>query len=231
MSQIKKNLEQIKDRINGAARRVGRDPDEVRLVAVSKKNPADLINEAFACGQTIFGENYLQEASGKIEQLPPEISWHFIGHLQSNKAAMAAGMFDMVETVDRLKVALALERSMAKGNKGELSVLIQVNIGCEPQKSGVMPEDTADFLLGLQDLKHVRVQGLMVMPPFNSDPETTRHYFRQTRELALSLRDQGLLATEGKIELSMGMSGDYEVAIEEGATLVRVGTALFGRRF
>jgi hypothetical protein len=230
MSQIKENLERIRDKINRAARRVGRDPDEVQLVAVSKKTPVDLINEAFACGQTIFGENYLQEASAKIEQLDPGINWHFIGHLQSNKAAMAANMFDVVETVDRLKVARALDRSLTEGGKKVLPVLIQVNIGREPQKSGVMPEDTAGLLLDLQVLKSIKVRGLMVMPPFSTDPEMVRPYFRQTRELALSLRDQGLLATEDNIELSMGMSGDYEAAIEEGATLVRVGTALFGAR-
>jgi len=230
MLQIKKNLELIRDRINKAARRAGRDPDEVRLVAVSKKKSAEQINEAFNCGQTIFGENYLQEASAKIEQLDPGISWHFIGHLQSNKAAMAANMFDVVETVDRLKVAPDLDRSQAELAKDVLPVLIQVNIGHEPQKSGVMPEDTAGLLRDMQVLKNIKVQGLMVMPPFSDDPEMVRPYFRQTRELALSLRDQGLLATEGEIELSMGMSGDYEVAIEEAATLVRVGTALFGQR-
>ncbi len=230
MLHIKKNFELIRDRITKAARRAGRDPDGVRLVAVSKKKSAEQINEAFTCGQTIFGENYLQEASAKIEQLDPRISWHFIGHLQSNKAAMAANMFDVVETVDRLKVARALDRSLAELAKEVLPVLIQVNIGLEPQKSGVMPEDTAGLLRDIQVLKNIKVQGLMVMPPFCPDPEMVRPYFRQTRELALSLRDQGLLATEGQIELSMGMSGDYEVAIEEGATLVRVGTALFGQR-
>ncbi len=230
MLQIKKNLELIRDRINKAANRSGRDPDEVRLVAVSKKKSADQINEAFSCGQRIFGENYLQEASAKIEQLDPQISWHFIGHLQSNKASMAANMFDVVETIDRLKIARALDRSLAELGKEVLPVLIQVNIGLEPQKSGVIPEDTAGLLRDIKVLKNIKVQGLMVMPPFSPDPEMVRRYFRQTRELAFSLRDQGLLATEGQIELSMGMSGDYEVAIEEGATLVRVGTALFGQR-
>ncbi|MEN8134224.1 MAG: YggS family pyridoxal phosphate-dependent enzyme [Thermodesulfobacteriota bacterium] len=230
MLQIKKNLELIRDRIDKAARRVGRDPDEVRLVAVSKRKSADQINEAFACGQTIFGENYLQEASAKIDQLDSGINWHFIGHLQSNKASMAANMFDVIQTVDRLKVARALDRSLAAGDRDVLPVLIQVNVGHEPQKSGVMPEDIGGLLREIRVLKNIKVRGLMVMPPFNSDPELVRPYFRQTRELALSLRDQGLLATEGEIELSMGMSGDYEVAIEEGATLVRVGTALFGSR-
>lgn len=228
MSQISKNLELIQDRINKAARRVGRDPDGVRLVAVSKRKSADLINEAFACGQTLFGENYLQEAALKIEQLDRGINWHFIGHLQSNKAGMAANMFDVVETVDRLKVARAIDRSLEEGRV--LPVLIQVNIGREPQKSGVMPEDTAGLLRDIQQLKNIKVQGLMVMPPLCTDPEMVRPYFQATRELALSLSDQGLLASDGKMELSMGMSGDYEVAIEEGATLVRVGTALFGAR-
>ena len=230
MSQISKNLELIRDRMNKAARRAGRDPEGVRLVAVSKRQPVDLIHEAFACGQTLFGENYLQESALKIEQLDRGISWHFIGHLQSNKAGAAANMFDMVETVDRLKVARVLDRSFEEGSKGVLPVLIQVNIGREPQKSGVMPEDIAGLLRDIKQLKNVKAQGLMVMPPLCADPEMVRPYFRAARGLALSLSDQGLLASDGNFELSMGMSGDYEVAIEEGATLVRVGTALFGAR-
>jgi hypothetical protein len=230
MVKIKNNLARIRDRIDRAARRSGRDSDAVRLVAVSKKNSPELINEAFACGQTIFGENYLQEAVAKIAQLDPAINWHFIGHLQSNKAGVAADLFDMVETVDRLKVAAALDRNLRAGGGKVLPVLLQVNIGREPRKSGVGPDEAAALLRAMRELQNIRVRGLMVMPPFGSDPEAVRPYFRQTRELAFALRDQGLFAAEGALELSMGMSGDYEIAIEEGATLVRVGTALFGER-
>lgn len=231
MSLIKKNLDRVLDIINESSGRAGRDPDEVRLVAVSKKCDVDLINEAFSCGQTIFGENYLQEAAAKVAKLDAAIKWHFIGHLQSNKAAMAAELFDLVETVDRLKVAQALDKSLAaRGNK-IMPILVQVNIGREPQKSGVMPDEAASLLMDLQPLTNIRVQGIMVMPPFFSDPELVRPYFRQARVLALSLQERGLIAPEGKLELSMGMSGDFGVAVEEGATLVRVGSAIFGERY
>ncbi|MDT8334294.1 MAG: YggS family pyridoxal phosphate-dependent enzyme [Desulfurivibrionaceae bacterium] len=231
MTRIKHNLQLIQARIEKAARRAGRPPEAVRLVAVSKKQPVELIREAFACGQTLFGENYPQEAAEKIARLDRAIAWHFIGHLQSNKAATAAALFDMVQTVDRLKIARALDRSLAESGGRIMPILIQVNIGREPQKAGIAPEDCAGLLKSILDLKHLRVRGLMIMPPFHDDPEETRPYFRQTRELASSLCGQGLLAADGGgVELSMGMSGDYETAIEEGATLVRIGSALFGER-
>jgi len=229
MSSIAANLEEIRNRIGQAALRAGRDPERVRLVAVSKKVQVERLREAYACGQRLFGENYLQEAATKIAELGPGYQWHFIGHLQSNKAGQAAGLFDLVETVDRLKVATALNRSR-EGSGLVLPVLLQVNIGREPQKSGVLPEGAAELLRQIWGLPNLAVRGLMVMPPFLEDAEAVRPYFRQTRELAASLADQGLLPPPGEAELSMGMSGDYEVAVEEGATLVRVGTALFGGR-
>jgi pyridoxal phosphate enzyme (YggS family) len=229
MSRIAANLQEIRNRIDRAARKVGRDPEQVRLVAVSKRVPVERLREAHVCGQRLFGENYLQEAEGKIAELGPGYEWHFIGHLQSNKAAQAAGLFDLFETVDRLKVATALNRAVAAAGR-VLPVLLQVNIGCEPQKSGVLPEEVPGLLKQLQELPNLTVRGLMVMPPFLEDPEAVRPFFRQTRELALKLADLGLLPPDGEAELSMGMSGDYEVAVEEGATLVRVGTALFGAR-
>lgn len=229
MSWIAANLAEIRHRIDQAARKVGRDPERVRLVAVSKKVPVEMLREARACGQRLFGENYLQEAEAKIAELGPGFEWHFIGHLQSNKAAQAAGLFDLVETVDRLKVAAALDRALA-GSGRVLPVLLQVNIGREPQKSGVLPEEAEVLLRKLQALPNLLVRGLMVMPPFLDDPEAVRPFFRSTRELAAKLADLGLLPPAGAVELSMGMSGDYQVAVEEGATLVRVGTALFGAR-
>jgi pyridoxal phosphate enzyme (YggS family) len=229
MSNIRANLEEIRNRIDGAARKVGRDPARIRLVAVSKKVPVEMLREARACGQRLFGENYLQEAAAKIAELGPGFEWHFIGHLQSNKGAQAAGLFDLVETVDRLKVATALDRARA-GSGRVLPVLLQVNIGRESQKSGVLPEEAEALLRQLQGLPNLLVRGLMVMPPFLDDPEAVRPFFRATRELAVKLADLGLLPPPGQTELSMGMSGDYQVAVEEGATLVRVGTALFGVR-
>lgn len=229
MSNIRANLEEIRNRIAQAARRAGRDPERVRLVAVSKKVPVEMLREARACGQRLFGENYLQEAEAKIVELGPGYEWHFIGHLQSNKAGQAADLFDLVETVDRLKVATALDRGLSGGGR-VLPVLLQVNIGREPQKSGVLPEEAEGLLRQLRELPNLLVRGLMVMPPFLEDAEAVRPFFRSTRELAAELADLGLLPPAGDVELSMGMSGDFEVAVEEGATLVRVGTALFGVR-
>jgi pyridoxal phosphate enzyme (YggS family) len=229
MSSIGANLEEIRNRIGQAALRAGRDPEMVRLVAVSKRVSTERLREAYACGQRLFGENYLQEAEAKIAELGPGYQWHFIGHLQSNKATQAAGLFGLVETVDRLKVAAALNRSLA-GSGRVLPVLLQVNIGREPQKSGVLPEEAAGLVKQFRELPNLAVRGLMVMPPFLEDPEAVRPFFRQTRELAARLADLGLLPPPGEAELSMGMSGDYQVAVEEGATLVRVGTALFGAR-
>jgi pyridoxal phosphate enzyme (YggS family) len=229
MSEIRENLEKIRKRIDQAAKRSGRDPDRVQLIAVSKKMPAEFIEEAISYGQKSFGENYLQEAVEKIKHFATDISWHFIGRLQSNKAAAVADSFTMVETVDRLKIARALDRYMKEQGR-VLPILIQVNIGSEPQKSGVLPEDTVGLLTEMQALSGLLIKGLMVMPPYSPDPEATRPYFRRTRELAENLQGKGLLASQEAVEISMGMSGDFEVAVEEGATLVRIGTALFGQR-
>ena len=229
MASIKENLEKIHERMASAARRVGRDPDSVKLVAVSKRKPVELIQEAIDAGQKLFGENFIQESQEKITTLPKDITWHFIGHLQSNKAKIAAELFDTVETIDRLKVAHALERHLVTINK-KLSIFIQVNIGREPQKSGVLPEDIEPLLNQINKFKCLTVKGLMTMPPYFSDQEQVRPYFKQMKQLAIDLQEKELLGKKGEVELSMGMSGDFEAAIEEGATLVRVGTALFGAR-
>jgi hypothetical protein len=229
MHHIRRNLEEIKNRIATAAARVGRDPDQVRLVAVSKKVHPDLIRAAYEHGQRLFGENYLQEAEEKIKLLGSGYEWHFIGHLQSNKCAQAAQLFGMIEAVDRLKIGVALNRSLADSGR-RLPILVQVNIGREPQKSGVMPEEAGHLLEQLAGLENLLVRGVMTMPPLCDDPEEVRPFFRRTRDLAMDLRDRGLLGGDGDPELSMGMSADYQVAVEEGATLIRVGTGLFGRR-
>lgn len=226
---IGENLEQIRARMTAAARRAGRDPEGVALVAVSKYVPVERIVEAVAAGQLLFGENYLQEAQEKIRQLPSSLRWHCIGHLQSNKAKLAVDLFHMVETVDRLKLARLLDQHAAEAGR-VLPVLVQVNVGREPQKAGVLPEDAAELLRELAALTHLEVRGLMTMPPFFDQPERARPCFRELRLLSENLAGKGLLGAHGPVELSMGMSGDFEVAIEEGATLVRVGTALFGAR-
>ena len=225
MSQIAQNLEEVRRRMVAAAQRAGRDPAAIRLVAVSKTMPVELIREAVAAGQRLFGENYLQEARGKIEALGEAASWHFIGHLQSNKAKAAVNLFELIHGVDRLKLAKALDTAAA--STGNLQkILIQVNLAGEASKSGASPEAAPELLQEISRLPHLRVVGLMTMPPFLA-PEAVRPYFQALRELRDRLQDLG---GNPLPELSMGMSGDYEVAIEAGATLVRVGTAIFGSR-
>ncbi len=229
MTNIRENLAEIRRRIAAAAQRVKRDPAEVSLVAVSKKKPLADIMAAHGAGQNIFGENYLQDAGEKIKQCREKLCWHFIGHVQSNKARQVAEFFDIVETVDRLKLAKALNKYAGRFQRS-LDVLVQVNIGRELQKSGVLPENAPELLDSINTLPNLRLKGIMVMPPYCVNPEESRPYFRKARELTTDLKDRGFFADLKVIELSMGMSGDFEVAIEEGATLVRVGTALFGAR-
>jgi len=226
MSQIAHNLEEVRHRLAAAARRAGRDPAEVKLVAVSKTKPVELIREALAAGQRLFGENYLQEARTKIEALGETATWHFIGHLQTNKAKGAVGLFELIHGVDRLKLARALDRAAAQMGKVQ-KILLQINLAGEESKSGAAPEEAPELLKAVASLPHLRVVGLMTMPPWLTDPEAVRPYFRRLREL----RDRLLQQDAGPLpELSMGMSGDFETAVEEGATLVRVGTAIFGER-
>ncbi len=226
MSGIARNLEAVRAAIAAAARRVGRDPGGVRLVAVSKTVDLERLREAVAAGQDLFGENYLQEAQAKIAALGPGLKWHLVGHLQTNKAKGAVEMFDLIHSVDRLKLAQALDAAAARLGKIQ-DVLIQVNQGGEDTKSGVAPAAAAALVQEVARLPHLRPLGLMSMPPWFPDPEEARPYFRALRELRDRLR--GLTGLP-LAELSMGMSGDFEVAVEEGATLVRVGTAIFGRR-
>jgi len=226
---ICENLKSIQTRILEAAERSKRDPKEIRLVAVSKRMPDKAIIEAHHCGQIIFGENYLQEAQEKINRLDPSLRWHFIGHLQSNKSRVAAELFQVIETVDRLKIGKALDKYAGRLGK-TLDVLIQVNVGREPQKAGILPEKAEELLRLLQPLPNLKVCGLMTMPPYGREPEASRPWFRELKELSLQFADMGLFTESTSVELSMGMSGDFEVAIEEGATLIRVGTAIFGPR-
>lgn len=231
MVDIKENIRLIRQRINNAAEKAGRDPASIRLVAVSKRHDVQAVLQALEAGQLIFGENYLQEAGEKIEKVGQVsgLKWHLIGHLQSNKARQAAYLFDMIETVDRLKLARALDRYAGEAYR-ILPILIQVNIGREEQKAGVSPEETEKFLVRLKEYPGLRVKGLMAMPPQRSDPEEVRPWFRELRLMAENFRSKGLFAEKERVELSMGMSHDFETAIEEGATLVRVGTAIFGSR-
>lgn len=226
---IRDNLIKIRKKIAQAAERSGRSPEKVDLLAVSKRVDIKRIQEAFQSGQYIFGENYLQEAQEKIKQLDSKIFWHFIGHLQSNKAKLAAQLFQMIETVDRLKIARALNKHAEELDK-ILDILVQINIGEEKQKSGVLPQDAENLIKDLRDLKNIRVRGLMTIPPFVADPEETRPFFKSLKKMADRFNDQGYFANSDNVVLSMGMSDDFMIAVEEGSTLVRVGTAIFGAR-
>ena len=225
---IAHNLSEVRKRIAAAARRAGRDPAEVRLVAVSKTVPVERVKEAGAAGQRLFGENYLQEAQPKIAALGIGVSWHFVGQVQTRKAKGVVECFDLIHSVDRLTRAQALEQAASRASRIQ-DILIQVNLAREETKSGVEPEESGQLLEAIALLPHLRVAGLMIMPPWFADPERVRPYFRALREVRDRLRELHL--TDNPLpELSMGMTGDFEVAVEEGATLVRVGTAIFGER-
>ena len=223
---VKENLVNIHQRIAAAAKRAGRQPEQVTLVAVSKRQSLEAIKQAIFEGQECFGENYLQDAIEKITQFPQAI-WHFIGRIQSNKAKVIAQHFDVVETVDRLKVAKMLDKHLSELGK-TMGAYIQVNVGKEKQKAGILPEDLEALVERFQHFSHLTLVGLMTLPPYHDDPEMSRQYFQQLCQLALSLESKQLV--DYPLGLSMGMSGDFEVAVEEGATLVRVGTAIFGDR-
>ena len=225
---IADNLASIQERISKAALRAGRDPAAIRLVAVSKTVSAESIREAIAAGVTILAENYVQEALNKIARIGKQVEWHFIGHLQSNKARSAVDLFSMIHSVDRLSLAEALSQEANKQGK-ILPVLIQVNISGEESKSGINPQETLQLLERIAGLQHLSVQGLMTMPPWFEDPENARPYFIALRKLREELSREKIPGVVLQ-ELSMGMSGDFEVAINEGATLVRIGTAIFGPR-
>jgi len=226
---ISDNLMKIRKQIADAAARSGRDPSEIGLLAVSKRVDTQKILEAYRSGQMLFGENYVQEAKEKIEKLDGKISWHFIGHLQSNKAKLAAGLFNMIETVDHFNIARILNRHAAETGK-ILDILVQVNLGGEQQKSGVSPLEAEQFVRDLKQLNNLRVRGLMTMPPYSTDPEQSRPFFRALKRMADRFQESGYFDSDNTVVLSMGMSGDFTIAIEEGATLVRVGTAIFGER-
>lgn len=220
MSEIAANLAAVRGRIAAAALRAGRDPADVQLVAVSKSFPAEAVVEAYTAGQPLFGENRVQEAVTKAAELREfgvAPVWHLIGRLQTNKVRAAAGLFAMIHSVDSLRLAEALNARV----EGRLPVLIEVNAGGEATKGGFIPAETLAAIEQIRALPRLDVQGLMTVAPAAPDPELVRPVFRRLAALA---RDLGLR------ELSMGMSGDFEVAIEEGATLVRIGSAIFGDR-
>ena len=226
MSELQENLTRIRSRIDQACERSGRQPDSVRLMAVSKNQSPELVAQAASAGLTLFGENRIQEAKVKIPLCPSQLEWHFIGHLQSNKSRDAVSLFHVVQGVDSLALAEELQKQAIKQARS-LPILLEVNVAGESSKFGWNPDRLLAELLQLNALPRLVVQGLMTIAPYAVDPEQVRPIFRRLRELRDRCTD--LLGAPLPV-LSMGMSGDLEVAIEEGATLVRVGTALFGER-
>lgn len=225
---IDDNINSIRDRIAAAALRAGRRPEEVRLVAVSKTQSAAAVSEAVRAGQRLFGENYVQEFTAKVADVAEPVEWHFIGSLQSNKVKHLVNLVSLIHSVDRLSLAEEINRQWGKVGK-ICEVLLEVNIAGEVSKGGAACDNLLELVHAAARLPHLRIRGLMTMPPFFDDPERARPYFRQLRLLAETVARQEIPGVEMQ-ELSMGMSGDFESAIEEGATLVRIGTALFGKR-
>jgi pyridoxal phosphate enzyme (YggS family) len=229
MSFIADRLTEVRARIAAAARSVGRDPSSVRLIAVSKTFPLDLVRDAYAAGQREFGENRVQEALEKIQDaVDLDIRWHLLGHLQTNKARRAASAFTMIQSVDSLDLLRKLDAA-AEGSGAMPRLLIQVDLAGEETKFGVRPADVPPLFEAAASLRAARVVGLMTLPPIPENPEDARPWFVQLRQLRDTWAASGVPADMLQ-ELSMGMSGDFEAAVQEGATMVRVGTAIFGKR-
>jgi hypothetical protein len=218
---LAQRLESVKNQIRLAAEKAGREADEITLIAVSKTHPISTLQAAIEAGATVFGENKVQEAEGKIAEISG-VEWHLIGHLQSNKARKAVKLFDVIQTVDSIELAERLERICIEENRMELKIFIQVDLANEMTKNGIKEENLPSLIEFIKNCKCLKLVGLMLLPPYCSDVEKVRPYFRRLREI----RDK--LLPDGK--LSMGMSHDFTAAIEEGATHIRVGTAIFGER-
>ena len=224
---IRENLEVVEKNIREACKKAGRDRSEVTLIAVSKTKPVSDIREAMACGITVFGENKVQEIRDKTAEIKEPLSWHMIGHLQANKVKYLPGVACMIHSVDNIKLAQEIEKQAAKHDL-VMDVLVEVNMAHEDTKFGLSPEEAIPFVKEISTLEHLNIRGLMTIAPYTDDPETNRPFFRALRELLYSDEMRGFFPE--RPVLSMGMSGDYEVAVEEGATHVRVGTGIFGER-
>lgn len=225
---LRDNLHEVETNIQKACERANRDRSEVTLIAVSKTKPVDMLQEVYDEGIRHFGENKVQELCDKIEQLPKDISWHMIGHLQTNKVKYIIGKTALIHSVDSLHLAEEIEKQAAKHNLS-VPILVEVNIANETTKFGTTKEDAIELVRAISKLTHIHIQGLMTIAPFVENPEDNRLYFRQIKQLAVDIKNQNIDNVHMDI-LSMGMTGDYMVAIEEGATMVRVGTGIFGER-
>jgi hypothetical protein len=224
--KISENIIRVNDRIRSAARKSGRGPDEITLVAVTKTVEPKKIKEALNCGLRLFGENYVQEAEEKIKKIRDKsVKWHFIGHLQKNKAKLALSLFDVIESVD----SISLARELNKRAEEPIGILMEINVAGEGSKTGVPINEAFSLAEAISGMKMLRLRGLMTIPPYNENPELSRPYFVALRRLAERI-NKAHLENVSVRELSMGMSNDFDIAIEEGATIVRIGTAIFGER-
>ena len=227
MQSIENNLKSVEETVRRTALSCGRDPASVKLLAVSKTFPAEIVEQAFQAGQRLFGENRVQEAASKIPSVQAEgIGWHLVGHLQTNKIRQAVQLFDVIESIDSEKVARKLDQYCSQLNK-VMPVFLQINVGQEHQKFGFEPDQVPEVVDKIDALSNLDLQGLMAIPPYAVDPEASRPYFRRMVEL---FDEVNATRTSPLLELSMGMSADFPVAIEEGSTIVRVGTSIFGAR-
>jgi hypothetical protein len=229
VENLRENLAEIRRKIETAADKSGRKADEIKLIAVSKTHPLETLQAARQAGASIFGENKVQEAEAKIGAIGANAEWHLIGHLQSNKARKAVRLFDMIQTLDSIELAVRLERLCEEENRESLAVLVQVDLGKEAAKNGIDEKDLPALIEVLQNCRRVKFKGLMTIPPYFEDVEKVRPFFCRLREIRDEWQAKGVFGNQIG-ELSMGMSHDFETAVEEGATLVRVGTAIFGER-
>lgn len=225
---LKENLAVIESEIQKACQRSGRARDEVSLIAVSKTKPVSDLMEAYHLGVRVFGENKVQELADKYEAMPGDIHWHMIGHLQRNKVKYIIDKVDLIHSVDSLRLAQTIEKEAARRNI-TANILIEVNVAKEESKFGLMPEELPEFILEAARFRHIQVKGLMTIAPFVADPEENRSIFQRLRKLSVDIAEKNVDNITMRI-LSMGMTNDYTVAIEEGATMIRVGTGIFGKR-
>jgi len=228
MVDVAANYRKIIDRISEAAQRAGRNPREIKLLAAAKSQSVELVQAAIAAGVRLIGENYVQEAESKRQVISDTVEWHMIGHLQRNKVKAALNTFELIQSLDSMALALELDKEGRRNGK-TVRTLIEVNLGDEASKSGIGQDEVAELLKRVGDLSHVRVEGFMAVPPFKEKPEEIRPYFRALKDLRVELQCLEI-PNVSLNQLSMGMTHDYPIAVEEGATIVRIGTALFGPR-
>ena len=225
---VQEQLNEVRQKIVQACERAGRNPSEVKLIAVSKTKPVSMIEEAIACGQTVFGENKVQELCDKIPQLPANLEWHLIGHLQRNKVKYIVDKVALIHSVDTVRLAKQISQEAIKAGV-TVQILLEVNVAREESKFGFMEEEVEEAVREIAAFPNIQIVGLMTIAPFVADPEENRIYFKKLHQLCVDINKKNIDNIRMS-ELSMGMTGDYEVAIEEGETMVRVGTGIFGTR-